>query len=96
MKSTFFSRGFAILAAACIGAASAVSHTAHAFVVYVRAYIEDWRAFMTGPMEPRPGGWDSSVLVSKQAHAQARAVRAGADRRKRPTMTQRWRMCPSG
>lgn len=91
MKRSFFFHAFAILSAACLAAA----HAVHVVYLYVCSYIEDWRAFMTGPMEPRPGGWDSSVLASKQAHAQARAVRAGADRRKRPTMTPRWRMCPS-
>ena len=92
MKSSFLSRGFALLAAAC----TAVAHAFHTVYLYARSYIEDWRVFMTGPMEPRPGGWDSAVLASKQAHAQAHAVRAGADRRTRPTLTQRWRMCPSG
>ncbi len=92
MNRSFFSRSFAILAAACL----AVAHAVHVGFLYVCSCIEDWRAFMTDPMEPRPGGWDSSVLASKQAHAQARAVRAGADRRKRPTMTPRWRMYPSG
>lgn len=92
MKSSFFSRGFAFLAAAY----AAVAHTFHTVYVYARSYIEDWRAFMTGPMKPRPGGWDSSALASKQAHTQARAMRCGEDRRKRPTMTPRWRMCPSG
>lgn len=92
MNRSFFSRSFAFIAAACM----AMAHAVHISYAYVRCYIDDWRAFMTGPMEPRPGGWDSSVLASKQAHAQARAVRAGAVRRQRPTMTPRWRMCPSG
>lgn len=92
MKKSLFFRALAIAAIAFAAAA----HAVHVGYLYVCSYIEDWRAFMTGPMEPRPGGWDSSVLASKQAYAQARAVRAGADRRKRPTMTPRWRMCPSG
>lgn len=92
MNRSFFSRAFVIISAACLAAA----HAVHVSYLYVCGYIEDWRTFMTDHMEPRPGGWDSSVLASKQAYAQARAVRAGADRRKRPTMTPRWRMCPSG
>lgn len=76
-----------IAAAACL----AVAHAGQAVYSVARNVIADWTHFLRSP-EPRPthNEWPRVTQVSPSAFRQYRAMR------ERPTLTKRWRMCPSG
>lgn len=89
-RSRFFS--FAALASLAAAACLAVAHAGWAVYSVARNVIADWTHFLCSP-EPRPARseqWPRVTQVSPSAFRQYRAAR------ERPTLTKRWRMCPSG
>ena len=88
------SRFFSVLAAACLAAASAFSATAdrvvsalsYGIVRLLVAWVEPFKPQVKPPSQEKP----------RVALVAARSFIARLMRRERPTVTTRWRMCPSG
>ena len=88
MIRSHVSRILAFAAAACL----AVSHVVHAGVAYVYNLYADLALFLRSP---DPHGSHHAIGQSK-ALVSAKAFSERLAQRKRPTVTTRWRMCPSG
>lgn len=93
MARSFLSRSLALVAIACAAVSSAVTSTIDRAFGYARSFAVDVvSAFkVESPFHPgqAPEAKQSLGLVA------AKAFKLRVDGRDRPTMTPRWRMCPS-
>ena len=87
MTRSLFSRAIAFAATACL----AVGHAVHMGYAIARSMLGAYVPFMR---QPDPGRIDEGIEPPKTL-VSARAFRERQAQRKRPTVTARWRMCPS-